>query len=274
MHSLGDRYRDPEPMEPHNPPLSAWDSHFNFSRFTGIVGALVASGYYWGFIILGMIRSGIQGAHRGTSWSILTNNDTSVLNFVWEGEAPTSGLLWGLAILVGFQGGIVTTALTCTQTLISMAYDERLWREVVSLEGSDPFPGILKPFVICWQTVAILIAEPTFHWLFGLAVGVTADTGFHIRPIQVSYATLICNEVLRSYVQRYSILASSELLVLLSLPWLWQQSRISMDLSHRLTDICKLSSIWLTNGTRRCTGATNGETRGLIMQGLRTTGIK
>ncbi|KAE9397004.1 hypothetical protein BT96DRAFT_1021036 [Gymnopus androsaceus JB14] len=82
-------------------------------------------------------------------------------------------------------GGIVTSALTSTETLISMGYDEVLWTEVASKDGSDPSPTFWKKYVATWMFGVLVFVEPFFHWLFGLAVGVNADTGFHVRPVQM-----------------------------------------------------------------------------------------
>ncbi|KAJ3804927.1 hypothetical protein F5876DRAFT_52663, partial [Lentinula aff. lateritia] len=175
MLGLAHQFSRTRPKKPAEVQISAWNSHQQFSQFVQYILMLVTSGFYWGLVIKGMIMSGVLGSQQGTS----------VLNFKWSGEAPVSGILWGLAILVGFQGGIVTTALTCTETLVSLDYDEKLWREATSKRGTDPSPSFLKKYIISWQPTAILLDDPFFHWLFGLAVGFSADTDFHVRPLPV-----------------------------------------------------------------------------------------
>ena len=93
------------------------------------------------------------------------------MNFNWQGEAPTVGILWGLGILVGFQGGMITTALTCSESIAQAVGDERLWRETGTAKGSDPSPGPWKTMFISPYTVSIHVSDPVLHWGFGLASG-------------------------------------------------------------------------------------------------------
>ncbi|KAH8117779.1 hypothetical protein DFH11DRAFT_1807898 [Phellopilus nigrolimitatus] len=178
-------YLDDVPMKPRERQMSAWMSHPQFRRFVLYIWMSIGAGYYWCFIIWSMMVSGTQGSHYGTSWALIpwtttntasqaVSEDTGAMTFGWQGNAPTAGLIWGLGILVGFQGGIVTTALTCTQTLVALVRDEWLWREAGSEKGSDPSPGFFKIFFLSWQSIAIHAADPILHWLFGLAVSVNA----------------------------------------------------------------------------------------------------
>lgn len=116
------------------------------------------------------------------------SKETGLMNFSWEGEAPTVGLLWGLGILVGFQGGMITTALTFSETIHWVVCDERLWREAGSPRGSDPSPGPIKAMFMSYQIMQL--SEPVLHWLFGLTVWIEADSGFQTRPVQVSQRVL------------------------------------------------------------------------------------
>jgi len=134
----------------------------------------VGAGYYWCFIMWAMAESNSRGAQSGT-----------MMTFGWIGEAPTSGMLWGLGVLVGFQGGIITTALTMTGTLTSLSRDETLWKEAASEKEADENPGVIKMMFTNWQCLAVHIAEPIFHWAFGLAVNMYADVGFRVKPRQV-----------------------------------------------------------------------------------------
>ncbi|KAF9064969.1 hypothetical protein BDP27DRAFT_1425265 [Rhodocollybia butyracea] len=187
MLGLADQFKSGARMPNDGAHTAAWDCHDQYARFVGYIMMLVGSGFYWGLVIMGMVESGTQGTQSGSSYSPLININTTVMNFSWNGEAPVAGLVWGLAIQFGFMGGIVTTALTCTETLVALSYDERLWGEIAHKKGSDYSPTFWKKYVVSWQPLAILMAEPVFHWLFGLAVGVSADTGFHVRPIQIFY---------------------------------------------------------------------------------------
>ncbi|KAF9064959.1 hypothetical protein BDP27DRAFT_1298581 [Rhodocollybia butyracea] len=188
MLSLADQFKSGARRPNDAARTPAWDCHDQYARYVGYILVLVGSGFYWGLVFMGMVKSGTQGSRLGTSYSPLINiSTTPVMNFSWNGEAPIAGLVWGLAIQVGFMGGIVTTALTCTETLVASTYDERLWGEIAHEKGSDHSPTFWKKYVVSWQPLAILMAEPVFHWLFGLAAGVSADTGFHVRPLQVFY---------------------------------------------------------------------------------------
>ncbi|KAI5119839.1 hypothetical protein M0805_008405 [Coniferiporia weirii] len=189
MYSLYDKYHV-GPIKPRRRQVPVWDSSPQFRTFVMYIWMLVAAGYLWLFIIWAMIQSGTQGAHPGTSWALIPGEETASMNFGWNGEVPTAGLLWGLGILVGFQGGIITTALTCIQMLAALVRDERLWREAATERGSDPAPGPFKAIFISWQNMAIHAADPIAHWLFGLAVSVDAKSGFQVCPVQILYVTV------------------------------------------------------------------------------------
>lgn len=191
MHSLYDVHHK-GPLNPRSFQKSGWDSHPQFRRFLQYIWLLLASGYYWYFILYAMMESGTPGSHHGTSlapipWSSTndTGDDSASLTFSWAGEAPTAGLLWGLGILIGFQGGIVTTAVTCAELLCALLRDEQLWREAVSPKGTDPSPNPVRVFFINWQTVVLHLSDPVLNWLFGLAASVDAYEGFRIHPLQV-----------------------------------------------------------------------------------------
>ncbi|KAK7454104.1 hypothetical protein VKT23_011616 [Stygiomarasmius scandens] len=171
--------------------MSAWDSHPIFRSLTMWVWMLIGSGFFWGILIYFMVQSGTPGTFRGTSWvpvsepsNSTSTSGSSVLNLGWDGVAPISGLVWGLAILVGFQGGIVTTAMTCAQTILDLACDQRLWMEIRG-KGSDPNPHMFRKLMICWHSWVLHIADPLFHWLFGLAVNISADKGLQVKPVPV-----------------------------------------------------------------------------------------
>ncbi|KAK7454105.1 hypothetical protein VKT23_011617 [Stygiomarasmius scandens] len=196
MQSLYHRFRDSQgSVKAGSNQMSAWDSHPIFRALTMRIWMLVGSGLYWGLLMYAIIQSGTPGTFRGTSWlpisepSNATSSDgTSVFYVGWDGIAPSYGLLWGLAVVVGFQGGIVTTAMTCAQTILDLVCDQRLWMEIQN-GGSDPTPHIFKKFMICWHSYLIHFADPLFHWLFGLAANISADRGLQIRPVPVFWVT-------------------------------------------------------------------------------------
>ncbi|KAI5119841.1 hypothetical protein M0805_008407 [Coniferiporia weirii] len=190
MHSLYDKYHV-GPINPREQQMSIWDSSPQFRAIVMCIWALLATGYFWLFIVWAMIKSGMDGALPGSSWAIIPGEDTESINFSWDGEVPTAGFLWGLGILIGFQGGIVTVALTCTQALAAMIFDEELWREAATENGSDPKPGPFKGLSISWQIAAIHFADPVLHWLFGLAVSVDAKSGVRICPVQILYVSIL-----------------------------------------------------------------------------------
>ncbi|KAI5119844.1 hypothetical protein M0805_008410 [Coniferiporia weirii] len=189
MYSLYDKYqvgpiRPPEQQEPF------WDCHPLFRSLVLCIWVLFGSGFYWFFIVLAMILSDTQGAQRGTSWALIPNENTPSMNIHWSGEAPTAGVLWGFGILVGYQGGVLTSALVCTQAIASLIRDERLWRAAATDKGTDPAPSPLKNLFISRHILVIHIADPVLHWMFGLAISVDAKSGFQICPVQILYVTL------------------------------------------------------------------------------------
>ncbi|THU98980.1 hypothetical protein K435DRAFT_795264 [Dendrothele bispora CBS 962.96] len=135
-----------------------------------------------------MVQSGTTGTSQGNDWLpvsvpyVSSSSASSVLNLGWEGVAPTSGLLWGLATLVGFQGGIVTTALT--------SCDQRMWMEIHE-KGSDPNPHMFTKFMFCWHSYVIQIADPLYHWMFGLEVNISANKGLQVRPVPIFWVSAV-----------------------------------------------------------------------------------
>ncbi|TFK56197.1 hypothetical protein OE88DRAFT_719863 [Heliocybe sulcata] len=181
MHSLWDRYNDGS-AEPKEKQPTAWHSHPQVRTFVLDIWMSVGAGYYWCFIMWAMAKSSSQATYSSRN---------PIMDFGWMGEAPTSGMLWGLGVLVGFQGGIITNALTMTGMLVSVSRDETLWKEAGSEKGADENPGVIKMFFTNWQCLAVHIAEPIFHWAFGLAVNVYADVGFRVKPLQVLFISVL-----------------------------------------------------------------------------------
>ncbi|THU98981.1 hypothetical protein K435DRAFT_856085 [Dendrothele bispora CBS 962.96] len=193
MRSLYDRYQDSEiGVKPENARASAWQSHPIFRTLTMWIWMLVGSGFYWGIVIIFMVQSGTPGTSRGSDWlpiSLSPAASIRIFDLGWDGIAPTVGLVWSLAILVGFQGGIVTTALTCAQTIVDLACDQRMWMEI--LEGSDPNPHVLKKFSVSSYSYIIEIADPVYHWMFGLAISINANKGVQIRPVPIFWISVV-----------------------------------------------------------------------------------
>lgn len=195
MRGLYDLHRE-GPKKPEERQRPIWVTYPQFRQFTMYIWMIVVAGYYWAFIIWGMMYSGTQGSHRGDDWNIIPSSpsddskptpmskQTGLMNFGWEGEAPAAGILWGLGILVGFQGGMITTALTCAESIAQAVGDERRWREAGQI-GAHRSPGFFRKMKPYAYRLVLSIAEPGFHWLYGLAVGVNADAGFQFRPVQV-----------------------------------------------------------------------------------------
>ncbi|KZT27585.1 hypothetical protein NEOLEDRAFT_1176600 [Neolentinus lepideus HHB14362 ss-1] len=193
MHSLYDRCTRTQPLKPRARQESAWKSHPQFRRFTMYIWMLVAAGYYWCLIISGMVLSGTQGS------------TASAMQFQWTGEAPVAGVLWGMGILLGFQGGIVTTGVTAAQMLVGLTRDEYVWKALDRREDPTALSAtvrkrwlarirkltVFKMFFLNWQTFVIHMAEPIIHWLFGLAIRVDAVAGFQVRPLPILYITVL-----------------------------------------------------------------------------------
>ncbi|TFK56503.1 hypothetical protein OE88DRAFT_1729992 [Heliocybe sulcata] len=193
MHSLYDKYIRTQPLKPRVRQVCAWRSHPQFRRFTMYIWMLIAAGYYWCFIIAGMVMSRTKGS------------TASAMQFQWTGEAPVAGVLWGMGILLGFQGGIVTTGVTAAQMLVGLSRDEYLWKALdVREDPTAPSASLrkrwvakirqtalFKMFFLNWQTVVIHLAEPILHWLFGLAIDVDAVAGFQVRPLPILYITVV-----------------------------------------------------------------------------------
>ncbi|KAF8875945.1 hypothetical protein CPB85DRAFT_1345280 [Mucidula mucida] len=190
MHALYHWTFPTKPMKPREPQKSAWDSHPEFRRFVLYIWLLIAAGYYWCFIIWAMTISGTQGAHKGTSWSLLPDEAGGRMNLGWEGEAPDSGMLWGMGVLVGFQGGIITTAFTCVDLLLLLSRDERIWVDA-ALNGADMSPGLWRMLLPNWHKLVIYVMDPTFHWVFGISVSFDAKVGLQIRYVQILYICLL-----------------------------------------------------------------------------------
>ena len=201
IHALFDLHTD-GPMKPRKRQEPIWDSLPHFHQIVLFIWVIVAANYYWAFVLWGMIASGTQGSRQGNDWNLLpsppsSNSDslpkskvTALMNLGWEGEAPTIGMLWSLGILAGCQGVLLTTILTCSEATAHVVSEERLWREAGTEKGTDPSPSLLKKMTMSWHTIFTHLSDPVLHWLFGLAVGVNADTGFQIRPVQVRHLSI------------------------------------------------------------------------------------
>ncbi|KAI5119842.1 hypothetical protein M0805_008408 [Coniferiporia weirii] len=187
--SLYDKYRSGPMLLPEKQ-TPFWDCHEQFRSVVMYIWALFASGFYMFFIIIAMIESDTQGAHHGTSWSLIPNENTTSMNIGWNGVAPTAGVLWGFGILVGYQGCVLTSALVCTQAIAALVRDERLWRAAATEKGTDPSPGPIKVLFLSRHLLVIQIADPILHWMFGLAINVDAVSGFQVCPVQILYVTI------------------------------------------------------------------------------------
>ncbi|THU98979.1 hypothetical protein K435DRAFT_856083 [Dendrothele bispora CBS 962.96] len=198
MQSLYHRFRDSQGVvKPENIQVSAWDTHPIFRILMMRIWVMIGIGFYWGILMFSVVESGSPGTFRRKGWlpiaepaNSTSSTGTNVFTLGWNGVAPSFGLLWGIAVIVGFQGGIITTAMTCAQTILDLVCDQRLWREIYDVNGSDPKPHMFKKFVVCWHSYLIHLADPFFHWGFGLAVGISADKGLQILPVPIFWVSV------------------------------------------------------------------------------------
>ncbi|THU98977.1 hypothetical protein K435DRAFT_513924 [Dendrothele bispora CBS 962.96] len=218
MQSLYHRFRDSQgAVRPENFQVSPWDTHPIFRVLITRIWVMIGVGFYWGILMFSIVESGSPGTFRGKSWlpvaepaNSTSSSGTNVFTLSWNGVAPSFGLFWGIAVIVGFQGGIITTAMTCAQTILDLVCDQRLWEELYDVNGSDPKPHMLKKFTVCSHSYVIHLADPFFHWGFGLVVGLSANKGLQILPVPIFWVSVagVAGAIYVTYVLKVKIKTS------------------------------------------------------------------
>ncbi|KZP12309.1 hypothetical protein FIBSPDRAFT_679307, partial [Athelia psychrophila] len=154
MHTVIDTDDELAPARKHQP--SAWQSHPVVWKVVICFWLLCFACAIWG------------------GWVLIPNSKTVMFNIAYNVD-PAGGMeIWPtiFASFVAAQGAL-TFGLHCVELNVNIMRDESQWRRASTSSGmamSSPIMAVLGS----WPNVSLLVAKPTLHWLFGLAMAMIA----------------------------------------------------------------------------------------------------
>ncbi|KAH0839601.1 hypothetical protein J3R83DRAFT_517 [Lanmaoa asiatica] len=177
MHGVGsDKPRGPVAPCPKQP--SAWRAHSSVRKVVLTLWVLVVICIVWGIIIVHLSDRSMSDAFK--SWSFFPRLQTHVIVY----SIPiTGGVYWYWALhyvnMAVIQGPL-TLALHCSELVVNVIRDERLWRKATTKKGTTISSHPLAAVFGSTLNMALLVSKPLLHWMLGLAISLsgTAEGGY------------------------------------------------------------------------------------------------
>ncbi|KZP21091.1 hypothetical protein FIBSPDRAFT_931911 [Athelia psychrophila] len=109
-------------------------------------------------------------------WTLFPTNGTTGYAYSY-GVDPVRGIgtAWPtiFGLFIAFQGAL-TFCLHCAELNVNIIRDEWQWRRATTTSGMEMSRNPLISVLGSWPNVLLLVAKPTLHWLFGLAMNARA----------------------------------------------------------------------------------------------------
>ncbi|KIJ47516.1 hypothetical protein M422DRAFT_248937 [Sphaerobolus stellatus SS14] len=176
------------PKKPSSTQPSAWQSHRNIRRVVKALWVLVISCGAWGGIIIGIWHSDKYSAVPSTSnyatpglesWSFIPTDKSNALVFgpsCGSGPIPVTSWVICFIVLIVVQGAL-TMALHCCELIINVLRDENTWRKATTRKGTKPINSV-KAVGAFWPSVALQVAKPILHWMFGFCLSLRGTIAY------------------------------------------------------------------------------------------------
>ncbi|KAG8218323.1 hypothetical protein J3R82DRAFT_3937 [Butyriboletus roseoflavus] len=184
MRGVGDDVRW-GPVSPSAKQPSAWRAHPSVRKVVMTLLGLVVICIAWGIIIMHLSDRSMSNAVR--TWSFLPRPQS---HFIAYSIPLAGGVYWYWVLyyinMAGIQGPL-TLALHCSELVVNVVRDERVWRKATTTKGTTISPHPLATVFGSPLNVALLVLKPLLHWMLGLAISLagTAENGY-LTAIAVS----------------------------------------------------------------------------------------
>ncbi|KAF9068490.1 hypothetical protein BDP27DRAFT_1448362 [Rhodocollybia butyracea] len=190
MHTVRDHNKEDGPQHPLRIQPSPWEAHPRIRRVIILLWALVPVCFAWGGIAWGIGHAaGILQINKPQSFAFLPNKNTTAMVFDIEGSLDF--FMWFMNfLLIGVIQGSLTLGLHCTELINNVVRDELTWRRATSRDGLRLGMNPVMSVISSAPTVALLIAKPLLHWLFGLSFNAQGDV--NEAPPVVFLAVSLC----------------------------------------------------------------------------------
>ncbi|KAF8138117.1 hypothetical protein EV363DRAFT_1393583 [Boletus edulis] len=183
MRSVGDRARGP--VTPSRKQPSAWAAHSSIARVVITLWTLVILCIVWGIIIVHLSDHSLADAMK--SWTFFPQPQSHVIAY----SIPIAGGVYWYWVLyyinmAAIQGPL-TLGLHCSELVVNVIRDEKVWRNMTTAEGTSVSSHPLALVFGSTLNVGLLVLKPLLHWMLGLAISLagTAEQGY-LTAIAVS----------------------------------------------------------------------------------------
>ncbi|KZP02940.1 hypothetical protein FIBSPDRAFT_1055551 [Athelia psychrophila] len=194
MHTVIDTDDELAPARKHQP--SAWQSHPVVWKVVICLWLLCFACAIWGgwmyaiwvpleraeqldgSQLLGLSGTGLH------SWSLIPDSKSVILNLIYNVD-PAGGIsIWPaiFALFAAAQGSL-TFGLHCVELNVNIMRDELQWRQASTPSGMAMSRNPIIAVLGSWPNVMLLVAKPTLHWLFGLAMAMRATANPQNDPL-------------------------------------------------------------------------------------------
>ncbi|KZP12767.1 hypothetical protein FIBSPDRAFT_869892, partial [Athelia psychrophila] len=188
MHTVVDVGDAIAPPRTHQP--SAWQSHPAVRKVVAFLWLLSFACAVWGGTSWALwnkdVREGSMHGFSATpgSWDLAPNNRSSELVYDYGVDLSTGFSSWPIVLaLFTVSQGALTFGLHCAELNVNILRDELYWRQAATPFGlvlsRNPFTAVLGS----WPNLALLVAKPFLHWLFGCSMTMVGQADPTLEPM-------------------------------------------------------------------------------------------
>ncbi|EAQ86847.1 hypothetical protein CHGG_08100 [Chaetomium globosum CBS 148.51] len=194
------RWCKPRPKQ--GPMITA---HSHVRRILILLWILPILSGIWGSGVYGYLLKGSQNNVFGRSWSLLPiftgstdsncsthqcTDGTSVVNVGWTANGA-AGVVGAVFLIMAFQS-VVTLSLHCAELIVNLSRDEKVYRGLLGLRGTNGHHNSVLAAFTSWQTLFLFALKAGVHWMFGLAINLQFQLGVNMHPPQIFYFSAFC----------------------------------------------------------------------------------
>ncbi|KAG1812437.1 uncharacterized protein BJ212DRAFT_1483071 [Suillus subaureus] len=172
MRSVSDFDVDGGPTRPSETQPSAWHAHPSIRKVINSLWALVIACAGWGALVLYIHNTyeSYTGTLTWKSWSFFPDDQNSLYSLRYPLLLTGGPSPWWILTYVNLAiiQGPLTLCLHCSELIANVIRDEGQWRCGTGQKGMTPAMNPLKSVIVNPLCLALFIAKPALHWVFGL----------------------------------------------------------------------------------------------------------
>ncbi|KAG1878218.1 hypothetical protein F4604DRAFT_1923775 [Suillus subluteus] len=171
MRSVSDFDVDGGPARPSETQPSVWHAHPSIRKVVNSLWGLVIACAGWGALVLFIHNTyeSYTGTITWKSWSFFPDDQNFLYSLGYPLALAGGPVPWIMCYInLAIIQGPLTLCLHCSELIANVIRDEGHWRCGTGQKGITPAMNPLKSVIANPLCLALFVAKPALHWVFGL----------------------------------------------------------------------------------------------------------